>query len=131
MKRIALVTQLSADGTPLISTDSRAIAQYPDLLTAHGLTLTDAAWEDPSVDWQAFDALVIKSTWNYHLPENAAAFNRWLDSVSGPTSQSRQRAGGPVTNSICANLKRRVAVVPSVWRDVRAPLDVQAAIPAG
>jgi glutathione synthase/RimK-type ligase-like ATP-grasp enzyme len=132
MTHLALVTQLSADGTSLVSTDSRAIAQHPDLLAAHDLTLTDAAWEDSAVDWGAFDALVIKSTWNYHLPENAAAFNRWLDSVSGlnlynPPSVLRWNSDKIYLRELEA---AGVPVVPSVWREAGTPLDVQAAMAA-
>ena len=132
MKRIALVTQFNADGTPLISADSRAIGQYPDLLEAYGLTLIDAAWEDPAVDWHSFDALIIKSTWNYHLPENAAAFNRWLDSVSGlnlynPAPVLRWNSDKIYLRELA---DAGVPVVPSVWREAGAPLDVQSAMAA-
>lgn len=132
MKHLALVTQLSADGTALVSSDSRAIAQHPDALAAHDLILTDAAWEDPNVDWGRFDALVIKSTWNYHLPENASAFNRWLDSVSGlnlynPVSVLRWNSDKIYLRELEA---AGVPVVPSVWREAGAPLDVQAALAA-
>lgn len=37
-------------------------------------------WDDESVDWSAFDAVVIRSTWNYHQqPETFAA---WIERVS-------------------------------------------------
>lgn len=132
VKRIALVTQYNADGTPLISTDSQAIAQHPDLLEAHDLTLIDAAWEDPAVDWRSFDALVIKSTWNYHLPENVATFNRWLDSVSdlnlyNPLSVVRWNSDKIYLRELA---DAGVPVVPSVWREAGAPLDVQGAMAA-
>ena len=34
-------------------------------------------WDDPAVDWRAYNALVLRSTWDYHrrVPE----FTRWLD----------------------------------------------------
>jgi hypothetical protein len=132
MRHLALVTQFGADGTPLISADSRAIAQYPDLLEVYGLTLTDAAWEDPTVDWRAFDALIIKSTWNYHLPENADAFYRWLDSVSGlnlynPPHVLRWNSDKIYLRELA---DAGVAVVPSVWREAGEPLDVQGAMAA-
>jgi glutathione synthase/RimK-type ligase-like ATP-grasp enzyme len=132
MKRIALVTQYGADGTPLISADAQALARHPGLLEKYGLTLTNAAWEDPAVDWRSFDALVIKSTWNYHLPENAAAFNRWLDSVSGlnihnPARVLRWNSDKVYLRELAA---AGVPVVPSVWRDAGEPLDVQGAMAA-
>jgi hypothetical protein len=33
-------------------------------------------WDDPSVPWAAFDAIVLRSTWDYHL--RITAFRRWI-----------------------------------------------------
>jgi hypothetical protein len=45
-------------------------------LSAAGHHVTAAAWDDPTVDWSRLDAVIIRSTWNYHLhPE---AFLAWL-----------------------------------------------------
>lgn len=40
-------------------------------LRAHGIESTPRMWNDPSVDWSACDALLIRSTWDYfqHFPE--------------------------------------------------------------
>ena len=42
------------------------------------------SWDDPSVDWAAFDAIAIRSTWNYmdHLEE----FLEWTHSVAAVTT---------------------------------------------
>ncbi len=42
-----------------------------------------ASWDDPSVDWAAFDAVIIRSTWDYtdRLPE----FLAWVDRVDAAT----------------------------------------------
>lgn len=34
-------------------------------LRAHGIESTPRMWNDPSVDWSAFDALLVRSTWDY------------------------------------------------------------------
>jgi glutathione synthase/RimK-type ligase-like ATP-grasp enzyme len=34
-------------------------------------------WDDPTVDWTSFDAIVIRSTWDYHL--RIDEFLAWLD----------------------------------------------------
>ncbi len=41
------------------------------------------AWDDPSVDWAAFDAVIIRSTWDYtdRLPE----FLAWVERVDAAT----------------------------------------------
>jgi len=73
---------------------SRAIAiasceQLPDgfdedrllvsALAELGLTGTVLAWSDPAVDWAAFDATVLRSTWDY--PRRPAEFLAWAETV--------------------------------------------------
>jgi len=41
-----------------------------------GIELVQAAWEDNSVDWNAFDLVVVRSPWNY--VEHLDAFRAWL-----------------------------------------------------
>jgi glutathione synthase/RimK-type ligase-like ATP-grasp enzyme len=62
-------------------------AAYPDLfeddlplasaLQDLGITPIPATWDDPAIDWMAFDALVIRTPWDYF--ERAAEFRAWLD----------------------------------------------------
>lgn len=47
------------------------------LFEKQGVTATPVVWNDPLVPWSTFDALLIRSIWDYHLyPEVFAA---WLD----------------------------------------------------
>jgi len=47
-------------------------------------------WTDPEVDWRSFDALLVRSVWDYHLlPEQ---FQKWLSTI--------ERAGLPVWNPV-------------------------------
>jgi hypothetical protein len=46
-------------------------------LDASGIDSRPAIWIDASVDWMAFDALVIRSPWDYF--ERLAEFRPWLD----------------------------------------------------
>lgn len=48
-------------------------------LTELGLTATVLAWTDEHVDWDAFDATVIRSTWDYTL--RRAEFLAWAERV--------------------------------------------------
>lgn len=45
-------------------------------LRQHGVAVESAVWDSPLVDWGRYDALVIRSTWDYH--ERADAFEGWL-----------------------------------------------------
>ncbi|NLU95482.1 RimK family alpha-L-glutamate ligase [Chitinophaga sp. Ak27] len=45
-------------------------------LKARGLDITPVVWNDPEVNWAAFDLAIIKSPWDYH--EKFAGFKQWL-----------------------------------------------------
>jgi len=73
VKRVALVTcgsvrELTDDDRPLL-------AELWNL----GIKAEPAVWDDPSVDWKAFDAAVIRSAWDYHL--SPVAFFAWVSRV--------------------------------------------------
>lgn len=40
-------------------------------------------WDDATVDWRSFDAVIIRSTWDY--VEKFPAFSRWIDSTASAT----------------------------------------------
>ncbi len=48
-----------------------------------GIAPVAAVWDDPSVDWAAFDAVVIRETWDY--PERREEFLAWLRGVDAST----------------------------------------------
>jgi glutathione synthase/RimK-type ligase-like ATP-grasp enzyme len=75
-----------------------------------------AAWDDPAVDWSAFDACVIRSTWNYvhRLPEFLAWAKRAAKATRlvNPLPLVRWNAD----KRYFADLSRRgVRVVPTVF----------------
>jgi len=70
---IALVTW---EQLPQLSDDDRELV--PHLLRA-GHTATAAVWNDPDVRWSEFDAIVLRSTWDYY--RRHAEFLRWVDRV--------------------------------------------------
>jgi glutathione synthase/RimK-type ligase-like ATP-grasp enzyme len=70
---IALVTYR---GLPDLSADDRLLLAP---LAARGVRAEPAAWDEPAIDWDSYDALVIRSTWNYH--KAYAAFLSWIDRV--------------------------------------------------
>jgi hypothetical protein len=53
--------------------DDRLLA---NALAARGHTPVPAIWSEPSVDWNAFDGIVLRSPWDYF--ERVPEFRRWL-----------------------------------------------------
>ncbi|WP_427892423.1 ATP-grasp domain-containing protein [Kribbella sp. GL6] len=81
-KRIALATsaelaELHPDDRPLL-----------DALRAHDLEPVVEVWTDPSVDWSAYDAVLLRTVWDYFLLY--AEFTEWLAQLD--------KAGVPVLN---------------------------------
>ena len=108
---VALVTYA---GVPDLTPDDRLLA---DSLGRVGIHSVPAVWDDRTVDWTAFAALVLRSCWDYH---------RRLDEFLGWVSRV-ERAGVPLVNSpglirwntrkqyLTSLADRGVAVVPTTW----------------
>ncbi len=71
--RIALVTTRAL---PVPDADE-------ELLLPHLPEAVLACWDDPSVDWAAFDVAIVRSTWNYH--DHLDAFLAWARATSRVT----------------------------------------------
>ncbi|WP_344214982.1 hypothetical protein [Kribbella sancticallisti] len=107
--RIALAN--SADHAQLHSHDLPLAAA----LRTAGFDPVAEVWTDPSVDWSSYDAVVLRSVWDYHV--RYLEFVEWLGQLD--------KAGVPVLNEtdlVCWNAdksyllelrERGVAIVPS------------------
>lgn len=73
MTRIALATAIAAAG---LDDDMPALQ---DACAKAGLHAQVLAWDDPTVSWQRFDAVLLRSTWDY--TERLAEFLRWCERV--------------------------------------------------
>ncbi|HEX6789937.1 MAG TPA: hypothetical protein VF247_01385 [Candidatus Krumholzibacteria bacterium] len=69
--RVALVT---CDQLPALYEDDHLLVRA---LAAIGIESQPAIWSDPGVDWLSFDALVIRTPWDYF--ERPREFRAWLD----------------------------------------------------
>lgn len=49
------------------------------LLLAHGITIETVAWDAEGVAWAEYDAVVVRSTWDYHL--RYSEFVAWLERI--------------------------------------------------
>lgn len=72
--RVALVT--CAD-LPDLDADDRLLVRP---LEGLGCEVSTPVWDDPAVDWPAFDLVVIRDTWDY--PDRRAEFVAWARSVA-------------------------------------------------
>lgn len=71
LKKIAFVTYQKA---PHLTADDALVLDY---LEQFELEAIAAVWNAPAVDWKSFDAVILRSCWDYHRqPEK---FRRWID----------------------------------------------------
>lgn len=71
MTRVALVT--SEAFADLYEDDRLLTPALADI----GIASSPAVWSDASIDWSSFDALIMRSPWDYF--ERVAEFRAWLD----------------------------------------------------
>lgn len=69
--RVALVT---SEGWPNLYEDDLLLVKALDAI---GIESRPAIWSDPSIDWLSFDALVMRTPWDYFV--RLAEFRTWLD----------------------------------------------------
>lgn len=111
--RIALVTHRAL---PQLSEDDRLVAQE---LRAQGADVESAVWDSPLVDWSRYDAVVLRSTWDYHLRRDD--FEKWLAhldavgaAVFNPTSLVRWNIDKHYLGDLAT---RGVAIAPTMFVD--------------
>jgi len=88
-----------------------------NVLAQRGVVVHPAVWNDPQVDWQIFDAVVVRSCWDYHLQPQA--FRQWIDDVTRmdvPLWNQPQTLRWNMDKTYLRDLAQRGIVVPStVW----------------
>ena len=70
-RTVALVTSTSL---PTLYEDDRLLVPA---LAELGIGAVPAVWSDSTIDWRAFDAVVLRSPWDYY--ERPEEFRAWLD----------------------------------------------------
>lgn len=74
------------------------------------------SWDDPGVDWASFDAVIIRSTWDY--TERFAEFLAWVDHVAASTRlvNGRDAVRWSADKRYLADLEAEgVAITPTVF----------------
>jgi len=115
IQQIALITCQSL-GNYTANADSEDERLY-QFLNAKGLPVTWQVWDDPNVDWERFDAIIIKSPWDYF--DKIDTFYTWLNEleskkckVLNPVKTLRWNADKLYFKDLEA---QGIKVVPTVW----------------
>jgi glutathione synthase/RimK-type ligase-like ATP-grasp enzyme len=85
-------------------------------LEREGIAATRVAWEDPAVAWERFDAVMLRTPWNY--ADHFAAFDGWLEKVAtvsqlvNPLPLVRWNVDKHYLGALAAG---GLDVVPTIW----------------
>ncbi|MEX2160805.1 MAG: hypothetical protein WD751_02730 [Anaerolineales bacterium] len=109
--KLAFVTY--ADLRELIEGDRLAVAA----LERRGFTVDACVWDDASVDWGQYEAIVLRSCWDYHL--RSAEFGAWLsrlESMSAPVWNPIDVLRWNMDKTYLGDLQDQgIELIPSVW----------------
>jgi hypothetical protein len=97
--------------------------EFPDLdaydavlvprLTSMGIAAEAAVWDDPAVDWDAYDLSVVRSTWDYASRRDA--FLAWARSVPALANSAAVLEWNTDKHYLLELDRRGVPVVPTTW----------------
>lgn len=121
MFRLAMATHrdwpaLCPDDAPLVP-----------LLRDRGIEATPVCWDDPDADWQKYDAVLIRSVWDYYLRFDE--FMAWFDLLDrlrvpcwNPSPLCRWNARKTYLRDMAA---QGVRIVPTHWVSRRERIDLR------
>ena len=107
--RVALATcsqlpDLDKDDVPLIAA-----------LSSRGITAEPAVWDDPAVDWQAYDLVLVRSTWDYSpRHDEFIAWARSLPKVANSADVIEWNTDKRYLRELEA---AGIPVIPTIWLD--------------
>jgi hypothetical protein len=108
--RVAFATYAAS---PEITADDRLLA---DALARRGVDVRGVPW-DASVDWTRYDAVLLRSTWDFH--RRLPVFTRWLRQLEAqcvPFINPSRLVGWNLTKRYLQGLKAQgVTIVPTHW----------------
>ena len=111
--RVALVTY---DARPEPTDDDQLLA---DALVARGAAVDAIPWSDPSARWAEYDAVVVRSCWDYF--RRADEFHAWLDRLERDDARVMNDVRTLRWNADKTYLRelagRGVPIVPTRWLD--------------
>ena len=129
MLRPMLLALATRADLPTWEVDDRALHAA---LAGAGVAFEQPVWNDPAVDWRRFDAVLIRTTWDYqdHLP----AFRAWAAAVAAvaPLCNPEPVVAWNTHKSYLRDLQRDgVPLAPTHWLGRGERPDVAALEAAG
>lgn len=109
--RVALATCAHHDG--LVAGDDEALGER---LSALGFEIARPRWDDSQVDWAGFDAVLIRTTWDYQ--HRLGEFMAWVDRAQACTRvfNPAEVVRGNVDKRYLRRLEGAgVPIVPTAW----------------
>jgi len=104
--RLALAT---SDVIPALHPDDTHLALSLQRL---GIEPSACVWSDPGIDWSRFDAVLIRTTWDYF--QRYAEFQAWLDRLPIPTINEQRLLQWNSDKRYLVELERQgVDIVPT------------------
>jgi len=105
--RVALVTCAAMNG--LDPDDELTVAP----LKERGVQVEAAVWDDPDVDWAAYDLAVVRSTWDYYpRREEFLAWARRVPRLANPAAVLEWNTDKRYLRGLAA---AGVATAPTTW----------------
>jgi len=117
--RIALAT---CRNLPTWEVDDRALFEA---IAARGAEPVMAVWDDPTIDWSRFAAVLIRTTWDY--TDRRDAFVSWAKCAESATRlfNSARMAQWNTSKTYLRDLKQRgIPIAPTVWLNRGRRVDV-------
>lgn len=93
-------------------------------LGARGIRSSWQVWDDPAVDWSAFDLAVLRSTWDY--PSGRSGFLAWARSIPRLANAADVVAWNSDKRYLRDVAAGGIPVVPTEWSDPGEPVDLPA-----
>ena len=111
MARIALLT---SSKYPRLTDDDRLLLAP---LAERGIVTEPVVWDDPSVVWSSFDAIVIRSCWDYHLKiERFLSWTREIEAAGVPVFNPAAMVRWNTDKGYLRDLEAKgIPIVPTVW----------------
>jgi hypothetical protein len=107
--RVALATcsqlpDLDKDDVPLIAA-----------LAERGVTAEPAVWDDPSIDWQSYDLVLVRSTWDYSPRHDE--FLAWARSLPKVANSADVIEWNTDKRYLRVLEEAGIPVIPTIWLD--------------
>jgi glutathione synthase/RimK-type ligase-like ATP-grasp enzyme len=112
------------EGAPALTADDRLSVP---LLEGLGIDVEPAIWSDSGIEWQRFDAVILRSTWDYH--RRPVEFRDWLhrlESDGVPMWNPATLARWNMDKRYLRDLAERgIPTVPTAWISMGDGVDLR------